>query len=131
MATCISLNDQTFWALTVSHPVKPRRVCPSQPPTSRSQGATLPALSQNTPPSNDAVVISSNEESDSNDIDDDDDEADSDGSLPSIEDIVSRLNRSECNDANTAGEQPQPVLAILMEVNVFVSRSSSELCYSA
>lgn len=130
MTTYISLNDQAFWAPSVSHPVKPQRVRSSQAPTSWMPGAALPTLDQNTSSSNDAVVISSDEESDSNDVDDDDHETDSDDDLLLIAEIVLRLNRLEGSYVNTAGKQSQLVLTILMGVNV-MSRSSSELCHSA
>lgn len=91
MAALISLDNQAFWKPSAPQPANPRHAGFSELLTSQSQGATLPALDQSTSPSHDAVLISSDEESDSHDVEDaDDDKSDMADYLPSLAEIMSK-----------------------------------------
>ena len=73
-----------------------------------------PAPSQNALPTSDVMEISSDEDSDATDTERDHDKTDADDHLPSIAEIVSRIEKAERGRSNTAGEPPQSVCVILI-----------------
>jgi hypothetical protein len=104
MASLISLNSQAFWTPPAPHSAKPRH----ERPLGQIQNpkSTLQALDQNTSPSYDPIMISSDEESDFNDAEDN--EADTVDDLPTIADIISKIEESEPSRVDTAGEYNRP-----------------------
>jgi hypothetical protein len=104
MTSLISLNRQALWTPTAPHSAKPRH----EHPLGQIQNpkSTLQALDQNTSPSHYPIVISSDEESDFSDAEDD--EADMVDDLPTIADIISKIEESEPSRVDTAGEQSPP-----------------------
>jgi hypothetical protein len=106
MATLISLNNQSFWTPPEPHSAKPRHK--HSPVQSQNQDATLPANGLDTCLSRDTVVILSDEDSDSDDTGDaQDDEAGMADYLPSIPEIIAKLE-AERGRADTAGKQARP-----------------------
>jgi hypothetical protein len=104
MASLISLNSQAFWTPPAPHSAKPRHE--RQSGQIQNPESTLLALDQNVSPSHDLIVISSDGESDFNDAEDD--EADMVDDLPTIADIISKIEESEPSRVNTASEQSPP-----------------------
>jgi hypothetical protein len=104
MTSLISLYSQAFWAPPLPHSAKPRL----ERPLGQIQNpkSTLQALDQNTSPSHDPIVISSDEESDFNDAEDD--EADMVDDLPTMADIISKIEESEPCRVDNPSEQSPP-----------------------
>jgi hypothetical protein len=104
MTSLISLNSQAFWMPPAPHSAKLRHERLSG--QIQSQEPTLQALDQNTSPSHDPIMISSDEESDFNNAEDE--ETDMVDGLPTIADLISKIEESEPSRIDNPSEQSPP-----------------------
>jgi hypothetical protein len=102
MTAHISLNNRTFWAPPASRSAQFPRVHSQRHLATRSRRSVSRVSGQNALPTNDVMIISSDEDSDVTDTENDDDETDADDYLPSIAEIVSRLEKAERSRSNAA-----------------------------
>ena len=113
MKAHISLNNQTFGAPPASRSAQFPRVHSQRYLATRSRLSVSRVSGQNALPTNDVMVISSDEDSDVTDTENDDDETDADDYLPSIAEIISRLEKEERSRSNAAGEHSQPICVMM------------------